>query len=209
MKPRINMPKSKNRPESEDKLLLAAKEVFSEYGYEGATTRMIAEKAGINLALIARYFGNKHGLLLALVERGARDIGSRPLPYPAQNTLLQECLCYAECMFSFHLEHEAMLRIVIIQSLTDRSFSEAMRKQNPLETRSNIKSRLAPFFENPPVKEGIANITQLLEFMNRQIFASIFLQFIIRGEPKKKCLEELKALITKVISSSESDMEKN
>lgn len=45
-----------------NRILDAAQEVFQEHGYEGATTREIAERAGVNLALIKRYFGSKLGL---------------------------------------------------------------------------------------------------------------------------------------------------
>ena len=45
-----------------DRILSAAQQVFHERGYEGATTREIAERAGVNLALIKRYFGSKLGL---------------------------------------------------------------------------------------------------------------------------------------------------
>jgi len=40
----------------------AAKMVFCEKGYDSAGTREIAERAGVNVALIARYFGSKEGL---------------------------------------------------------------------------------------------------------------------------------------------------
>ena len=45
-----------------DRILSAAQQVFHERGYDGATTREIADRAGVNLALIKRYFGSKLGL---------------------------------------------------------------------------------------------------------------------------------------------------
>ncbi|WP_421726581.1 TetR family transcriptional regulator [Bauldia sp.] len=44
------------------RILVCAQKVFHEKGYDGATTREIAECAGVNIALIARYFGSKLGL---------------------------------------------------------------------------------------------------------------------------------------------------
>lgn len=46
-------------------LLEAARAVFDEVGYERATTREIGERAGVDPALIARYFEGKEGLFLA------------------------------------------------------------------------------------------------------------------------------------------------
>jgi AcrR family transcriptional regulator len=48
-------------------LLEAAQELFSEHGFERTTTRRIADLAGVDAALIARYFGGKEGLYLAAV----------------------------------------------------------------------------------------------------------------------------------------------
>jgi AcrR family transcriptional regulator len=49
-------------------LLDAAGALFDERGYQGATLRDIGERAGVDAALIARYFGGKEGLYLAVLE---------------------------------------------------------------------------------------------------------------------------------------------
>lgn len=55
-------------------LLRAARELFEEVGYDRATTREIGERAGVDPALIARYFDCKEGLFLAAIaEPGAED----------------------------------------------------------------------------------------------------------------------------------------
>jgi AcrR family transcriptional regulator len=57
---------------SRDALLDAADALFHERGYEAATVREIGERAGVDPALIARYFGGKQGLYLATLEREPR-----------------------------------------------------------------------------------------------------------------------------------------
>lgn len=52
----------RNAEVTAERILLAAQKVFHEKGYDGATTREIADLAGINLTLINRYFGSKLGL---------------------------------------------------------------------------------------------------------------------------------------------------
>jgi AcrR family transcriptional regulator len=55
-------------------LLDAGAALFEERGYEGATLRDIGERAGVDPALVARYFGSKEGLYLATLARdGARS----------------------------------------------------------------------------------------------------------------------------------------
>src|SRR5215213_1792418 len=59
---------------SQSALLGAAREVFRELGYERATTRAIGERAGVDPALIARYFDSKEGLFMAsLAEMEAAE----------------------------------------------------------------------------------------------------------------------------------------
>src|SRR5256885_1648577 len=48
-------------------LCAAAVEVFARSGFDGATTREVATRAGVSEGLIQRYFGGKAGLLQAIV----------------------------------------------------------------------------------------------------------------------------------------------
>jgi AcrR family transcriptional regulator len=60
---------------SREALVAAADELFDERGYDAATVREIGERAGVDAALIARYFGSKEGLYLAALQR--QDAGAR------------------------------------------------------------------------------------------------------------------------------------
>src|SRR5260221_5104477 len=55
---------------SREALLGAARALFDERGYDRATTREIGERAAVDPALIARYFGGKEGLYLATIAEG-------------------------------------------------------------------------------------------------------------------------------------------
>ncbi len=46
-----------------DRLLHAAREVFSQYGFQGATVREICRRADANVAAVNYHFGSKDGLL--------------------------------------------------------------------------------------------------------------------------------------------------
>lgn len=47
----------------------AAREVLLERGYGGASTRAVAEEAGVGLSLVHYHFGGKQGLLLEVLKR--------------------------------------------------------------------------------------------------------------------------------------------
>jgi AcrR family transcriptional regulator len=57
----------RNAEHTRAEILQVARLVFCERGYEGAGTREIAERAGVNSALISRYFGSKEGLFVAAI----------------------------------------------------------------------------------------------------------------------------------------------
>jgi AcrR family transcriptional regulator len=71
---------------SRQALLEAGTALFDEVGYERATTREIGERAGVDPALIARYFGGKEGLFLAALaeapsgrKKGPESFEPKPL----------------------------------------------------------------------------------------------------------------------------------
>jgi len=59
--------------QSRQALILAAVKVFGEFGLDGSRSRVLAEAAGVNVALINYHFGGKQGLYLAMLE----NIGDR------------------------------------------------------------------------------------------------------------------------------------
>jgi len=52
-----------------ERLLDSAAAVFAETGYESATTNAIAERAGVSIGSLYRYFPDKQAMLRALAER--------------------------------------------------------------------------------------------------------------------------------------------
>ncbi|RZK65201.1 MAG: TetR/AcrR family transcriptional regulator [Pedobacter sp.] len=54
-------------------ILEAAEKLFSELGYEGASTRQIAKEAGANMAMINYYFGSKEGVFMEIMTQRITD----------------------------------------------------------------------------------------------------------------------------------------
>jgi AcrR family transcriptional regulator len=66
----------RNSGHSKQALLAAAQELFGQGGFESTTIRQIGERAGVDHALIARYFGSKADLYIAALVSEAR--GDQP-----------------------------------------------------------------------------------------------------------------------------------
>ena len=59
----------KEKTDKKDHILDVAERVFSEHGFDGASTRLISGEASVNMAMLNYYFGSKEGLFLAVIER--------------------------------------------------------------------------------------------------------------------------------------------
>ncbi len=62
------LPQTQKAAPARDRLLRAALTIFSREGLHGATTRGIADEAGVNEVTLFRLFGTKDGLLQALLS---------------------------------------------------------------------------------------------------------------------------------------------
>jgi AcrR family transcriptional regulator len=59
--------RSRDAAASREALLASAQELFGQKGYDATTVREIGDRAGVDAALIARYFGSKADLYIAAV----------------------------------------------------------------------------------------------------------------------------------------------
>ncbi len=69
------------KAETAERILEAATEVFAEKGFKAATTRMIAARAGVNIASLHYHFRDKRGVYMAAFESHA-DYLIREVPMP-------------------------------------------------------------------------------------------------------------------------------
>ncbi len=103
------MKKAKNKaPESaKDRLLEAAIKIFALHGYEGASTRLLAKEAGVNISAIMYYFTDKDGLYKESMKHLANmmQVGIADKAASIQNALSNPQLSDKACL---HMLHEFM-----------------------------------------------------------------------------------------------------
>lgn len=119
-----NLKIHKDRAQTEEKLIAAAEEIFSIHGYNAATTRMIAQKADVNIALINRYFDGKYGLLIKVIELKTHSCCESLDDYPEETTLTDICTPYLLTRFEAYHEDMNFFRIILAQYLTDPKFAK-------------------------------------------------------------------------------------
>lgn len=65
------------RPDRKGAILLAAEKLFAQQGYDVVSLRQIAEEAGVPLALVGYYYGQKHELFEAVFRHWQGTIDER------------------------------------------------------------------------------------------------------------------------------------
>jgi AcrR family transcriptional regulator len=110
-------------------LLAAGVQVFAERGYDAATTREVAQAAGVNEQLIQRYFGGKGGLLLAILERfGEEERRSCAMPPPCASIEAE-----VQGFLEYHLERACEIadvtKVALHRSLCDPELAHAIGRQ--------------------------------------------------------------------------------
>ncbi|MFC0547639.1 TetR/AcrR family transcriptional regulator [Kutzneria chonburiensis] len=103
-------------------LLRAAQELFTERGYERTTVRDIADRAGVNQALLFRYFGNKEDLFHVVLATESRVLVTESPP----EQVLAKTL--ARMMRETDAEHESVW-LAALRSSGHDSAADAIRKQ--------------------------------------------------------------------------------
>src|SRR5213593_1255849 len=73
-------------------LLVAGTQLFAERGYDGVPLSAIADKAGVNKAMVSYHFGGKRKLYLAIVTTTFAELVARAEKLPASHRPAPELL---------------------------------------------------------------------------------------------------------------------
>lgn len=105
-------------------ILKAAEALFSEFGFEGTSTRQIAKESGANMAMINYYFGSKEGVFLEIMESRISGFKSQlneinEEQIPAKEKLLKVVDQYTKRIFSNINFHKMMHRELSLMQRPD------------------------------------------------------------------------------------------
>lgn len=133
---------------TEEKILHAAREVFMSKGYDATKTRDIAEKAGINLALLNYYFRSKEKLFnKIMVENAQRLFGTLfPIVNDEHTTLEEKFMQLASHYMDMLLQFPEM----------------------PIFVFSELRKHAPQFMENAPKFEFFRNVNIYKQIQERR-----------------------------------------
>ena len=122
--------------EREALIVEAATFLFSSHGFVGTTTKMIAEAAKVNEALIYRHFPNKEDLYTAIIERKLNDWVLNVIPaleITLSMDLESALLELAQVMVRENKKDPTCLRMMLFSALENHSLSKMFfQKRLPL-----------------------------------------------------------------------------
>jgi AcrR family transcriptional regulator len=75
--------------ERREQILQTAVEMFSQHGFSGTTTKMIAEAAGVSEAMVFRHFATKEELYGAILHSKSCEDGIHTFPWEGNAALLE------------------------------------------------------------------------------------------------------------------------
>lgn len=167
-------------------ILDAAEALFLEYGYPSVSLSTIVQRSGGSLATIYQMFGNKQGLLRAVVDRSSdeslKDLDTLLASGLSPRRILEE-FAISFLAFTTTPRKIAFMRLVITESLTDPDFGEAF--DNDMQMK--YIARIASLFENWTAR-GLAQIDrpqQAAELYLAMLLCNLPIRFML-GRPAEK-----------------------
>lgn len=169
----------RDREATKGLLLDAAKMVFAERGFDAATTREIAGRAGVNEQLIQRYFSGKSGLLVAVIERYSREEeGNCDLP-PLEKDLETDLIGFLHHQLKHTWRCRDFTKVMLDRALVDRAVADEMARSLSESRIPCLLKRLETYRARGAISDdadlaslaaGIATLSFGLGFLDQVVF---------------------------------------
>jgi AcrR family transcriptional regulator len=143
--------------ETRERILSAAREVIAKKGKRGATTREIADVAGVNEATLFRHFGTKEALIVAVAQHFCGFVALREVASQLRGEIADDLLVLGRVMLERMESNMDMIR----WSLVEADYE-------------------ADIFAATAWRPQLAILEVLVEFLQARVESGE-----LRGEPKK------------------------
>ena len=148
-----------NRPGSPDetrsKIIAAAAELASQLGYSKATTKAIAQAAGVNEVTLFRHFGSKENLFSATIEQYGGPALVPILEAQFSGYYQDDLLMVGRFFFNILVERREMLRLMLCESAHIPEVRTVLAR-NPRELRKMLARYFQRHMDIGTIKPGHA-----------------------------------------------------
>ncbi len=154
------------------RILEAARELFTQHGYHGTSTRKLAALVGITEGAIFRHFASKREILLALLQPNiSQHLGTAGMSQGPPREVLGQFVHKRATQFSSIFP---LLKIVLLESEVEPELKQAWLKQVLLQAREELSVCFARWQESGEIRPDLKP-EELSRLLMTQLFGSLFL----------------------------------
>jgi len=112
-----------------DAIVVSARDLFAQHGYDGTSVRAVTEAADVNLGAVTYHFGSKAALYAAVVASVAGPLYERVLATAAHPAPPPERLAAIVAAYFEHFaDHPDMPKLILQQMFTDHPLPVPLRE---------------------------------------------------------------------------------
>ncbi|OAQ37933.1 hypothetical protein A5893_16305 [Pedobacter psychrophilus] len=158
---------TEEKQDKKDHILEVAEKLFAELGYDGASTRLIAQEAAVNMAMLNYYFGGKEGLYFAIFQKHVSEQKLR-----LQNLNNEEISSFEKL--------EKCIDNYADKMMSNCAFQKIIYREMSLSQRSDINKKIISLISQNAlevkkiISEGINNGSFNPEADSDMLVASLF-----------------------------------
>lgn len=151
--------------DTRERVIRAAVECIIDLGfYRGSSTNEIARRAGVTWGVIQHYFGNREGLMLAVLQDGARHMVETVEEARIEGATVEERMAQLVQVFSEHYgrpDYLASLQVLLNMDHDPRTSSDVRKTMLEVSERSNahvrrlLREALGPAMNKPDLATTI------------------------------------------------------
>src|SRR5205085_865415 len=157
---------------SHDRILQAAKKLFSLNGFEGTSTMEIVRLAGTSESQLVKHFGGKEGLLEAIFNQGWSQIGAKLRELDALHTPQEKLARMVNLMLTELNRDQSLRQLMLFEGrrirkdrrlvLAAEGFLSFVRKVDAILEEMQAAGQLKPGINMQAARSGLIGILEAL-----------------------------------------------
>lgn len=110
--------RDQQKQETRDRVLSAARDLFDEVGYEGATIRLVAQRAGVSVGSVFTTFVSKADILSQVMQERLDHLAAEVAGIPATGSAFDRVKAIMAASYRFEMRHPKLFLAHIIAAFT-------------------------------------------------------------------------------------------
>jgi len=140
-------------PETRQRIIDAAVKIGSRLGYARATTRVIAQAAGVNEVTLFRHFGSKRNLFAEAIEQYGAPAIVQDVEARLSGRLEDDLLLFGRMIYGALLKNRQVMQFLLCESANIPEVREVLAR-NPYELRAMLARYFTGQMEAGTLNEG-------------------------------------------------------